>query len=127
MARQEYRSAILGDVVRSPKGSPVKNSAVHRLRLVSMPEGLSFVLLLICTVLKYTTSFNAVPVLGMLHGILFIFYVVFALWAWYAQRWTFQHAAWVLVLSVIPGGGFYAERLMAREEREGLETPAVAV
>jgi integral membrane protein len=110
-----------------PEGFPVKNSAVHRLRLVSMPEGLSFVLLLICTVLKYTTSFNAVPVLGMLHGILFIFYVVFALWAWYAQRWTFQHAAWVLVLSVIPGGGFYAERLMAREEREGFETPAVAV
>ncbi|MEZ0090571.1 DUF3817 domain-containing protein [Streptacidiphilus sp. EB129] len=98
----------------------MKNSAVHRLRLVSMPEGMSFVLLLVCTVLKYTTSFNAVPVLGPIHGILFIFYVVFALEAWRRQRWSFGRAAWIMALSVIPGGGFYAERLLAREEKQGL-------
>ena len=97
----------------------MKNSAAHRLRLVSMPEGLSFVLLLVCVVLKSTTSFNAVPVLGMTHGILFTFYALFALMAWYQQRWTFKRAVWILLLSVIPFGGFYAERLLAREEREG--------
>jgi integral membrane protein len=114
-------SVILDGVVpASVERSPVKNSAAHRLRLVSMPEGLSFVLLLVCTVLKYTTSFNAVPVLGPVHGILFIFYVVFALEAWRRQRWTTGHAVWILLLSVIPGGGFYAERLLAKEEREGL-------
>ena len=105
----------------------MKNSAVHRLRLVSMPEGLSFLLLLVCSVLKRTTSFNAVPVMGMVHGILFTLYAVFALIAWYQQRWAFKRAAWVLVLSVLPGGGFYAERLLGRLEREGFDAPAVAV
>jgi integral membrane protein len=109
------------------RGSVVKNSAVHRLRLVSMPEGLSWVLLMIATVLKYTTSFNAVHVLGPIHGILFTFYVAFALIAWWKQGWSFRRAAWIMVLSVLPGGGFYAERLLAKEEREGYETPAVAV
>ena len=105
----------------------MKNSAVHRLRLVSMPEGLSFVLLLTCVVLKSTTSFNAVPVLGMVHGILWTLYMVFGLWAWYRQRWSLWRAAWILVLSVLPLGGFYAERLLSKEERQGYgPVPAVA-
>ncbi|MEY9967690.1 integral membrane protein [Streptacidiphilus sp. MAP12-16] len=102
----------------------MKNSAVHRLRLVSMPEGVSFVLLLVCSVLKRTTSFDAVPVMGMVHGILFILYVIFALDSWRKQPWTVKHASWVLLLSVIPFGGFYAERLLAREEQEGIAVPA---
>jgi integral membrane protein len=102
----------------------VKNSAVHRLRLVSMPEGLSFLLLLLCVVLKSTTSFNGVPVLGMVHGILWTFYMLFALIAWYRQRWSFWRAVWVMALSVLPLGGFYAERLMAKEELQGYATAA---
>jgi len=105
----------------------VKNNAVHRLRLISFPEGLSFVLLLICVVLKSTTSFNAVPVLGMVHGILFTFYVIFALLAWWQQRWSFWRAVWVMALSVLPFGGFYAERILAREEVQGFgPAPAAA-
>ncbi|MHA6762945.1 DUF3817 domain-containing protein [Streptacidiphilus sp. PAMC 29251] len=103
------------------------NSAVHRLRLVSMPEGVSFLLLLVCSVLKRTTSFNAVPVMGMVHGLLFTLYAVFALIAWWKQRWSLKRAAGVLVLSVLPGGGFYAERVLAKEEGEGYPAPAVAV
>ena len=105
----------------------MKNSAVHRLRLVSMPEGLSFLILLVCSVLKRTTSFNAVPVMGMVHGMIFILYVIFALIAWKGQRWTLKRAAWILLLSALPGGGFYAERLLGREEREGFAAPAVPV
>ena len=105
----------------------MKNNAVHRLRLISFPEGLSFVLLLICVVLKSTTSFNAVPVLGMVHGILFTFYVIFALLAWWQQRWSFWRAVWVMALSVLPFGGFYAERILAREEVQGFgPAPAAA-
>ena len=103
----------------------MKNSAVHRLRLVSMPEGLSFVLLLVCVVLKSTTSFNAVPVLGMVHGLIWTLYMVLGLWAWYRQRWSFWRAVWILVLSVLPLGGFYAERLLGREEVQGYG-PALA-
>lgn len=95
----------------------MKTTAVHRLRLVSMPEGVSFVLLLLCTYLKYNSGFNAVPVLGPLHGCLFIAYAIFALLAWREQGWSFGRFAWIMALSVIPFGGLYAERLLAREER----------
>ncbi|MFI9270359.1 DUF3817 domain-containing protein [Kitasatospora sp. NPDC052896] len=104
----------------------MKNSAAHRLRLVSGPEGLSFILLLICSVLKRTTSFNAVPVMGMIHGMLFIAYVAFWGLAWQKQGWTGKRAALLFVLSVLPTGGFFAERMLAREER-GEGAPAAAV
>ncbi|MGV9573502.1 DUF3817 domain-containing protein, partial [Streptomyces nigra] len=46
--------------------------ALRRLRLVSTPEAVSFLLLLVCSVLKRTTDFNAVPVMGAVHGMLFV-------------------------------------------------------
>ncbi|MFD7414580.1 DUF3817 domain-containing protein [Kitasatospora purpeofusca] len=106
----------------------VNSSAVHRLRLVSGPEGVSFLLLLLCSVLKRTTSFNGVPVMGMVHGILFILYVVFWIMAWQSQKWDVKRGAVLFVLSVLPLGGFVAERMLAKEERAGVETavPAAA-
>ena len=95
----------------------MKSSAVHRLRLVSAPEGLSFILLLICSVLKRTTDFNAVPVMGMVHGVLFVLYVVFLALAWQKQRWDAKRGIVLFVLSVLPFGGFAAERMLAKEER----------
>ncbi|MGW4892158.1 DUF3817 domain-containing protein [Kitasatospora sp. NPDC004240] len=93
------------------------NAAVHRLRLVSAPEGASFVLLLICSALKRTTDFNAVPVMGAVHGILFILFVVFWIVAWQAQKWDAKRGVLMFLLSVVPFGGFVAERMLAKEER----------
>ncbi|MFG1811281.1 DUF3817 domain-containing protein [Streptomyces sp. NPDC049040] len=89
--------------------------ALRRLRLISAPEAVSFLLLLVCSVLKRTTDFNAVPVMGAVHGVLFLGYV--ALWAlaWRAARWNLGRAALLFVLSVLPTGGFFAERTLARE------------
>jgi integral membrane protein len=103
----------------------MQNSAAHRLRLVSGPEGLSFILLLICSVLKRTTSFDAVPVMGMVHGMLFIAYVVFLALAWQKQQWPAKRALLLFVLSVVPTGGFFAERMLAKEER-GEPVPVTA-
>ncbi|MFJ5233633.1 DUF3817 domain-containing protein [Kitasatospora sp. NPDC088391] len=108
---------------------PVKSvAAVHRLRLVSGPEGLSFILLLICSVLKRTTSFNAVPVMGMVHGVLFVLYLVFLVLAHQARRWEPKRTLLLFVLSVLPTGGFFAERMLAKEERgeTGAAAPATA-
>jgi integral membrane protein len=93
-------------------------SALRRLRLVSAPEAVSFLLLLVCSVLKRTTSFNAVPAMGMIHGVLFILYVLFWLDAWNRTKWPRGHAAFYFVLSVLPTGGFFAERKL-RHETEG--------
>ncbi|MEV8343398.1 DUF3817 domain-containing protein [Streptomyces niveus] len=90
-------------------------SSLHRLRLVSAPEAVSFLLLLVCSVLKRTTDFNAVPVMGAIHGLLFVVYVIFWLDAWRRVKWSLGTAALYFVLSVLPGGGFFAERKLRRE------------
>jgi integral membrane protein len=90
-------------------------TALRRLRLVSAPEAVSFLLLLVCSVLKRTTDFNAVPVMGSIHGILFILYVIFWADAWNRARWSVGTAAVYFVLSVLPTGGFFAERKLRRE------------
>ncbi|MGX4689763.1 DUF3817 domain-containing protein [Streptomyces sp. JNUCC 63] len=95
-------------------------TALRRLRLVSGPEAVSFLLLLVCSVLKRTTDFNAVPVMGAIHGILFILYVIFWADAWNRAKWSFKTAALYFVLSVLPTGGFFAERKLKREAEDAV-------
>ncbi|WP_155060631.1 DUF3817 domain-containing protein [Streptomyces blattellae] len=90
-------------------------SSLRRLRLVSVPEAVSFLLLLVCSVLRRTTDFDAVPVMGMIHGVLFILYVIFWADAWNRTKWSLKTAALYFVLSVLPAGGFFAERKLKRE------------
>ncbi|MFD4585502.1 DUF3817 domain-containing protein [Streptomyces sp. NPDC087659] len=95
-------------------------SALHRLRLVSGPEAVSFLLLLVCSVLKRTTEFNAVPVMGAIHGVLFVLYVIFWLDAWNRTKWDVRTAALYFVLSVLPLGGFYADRKLKRAAEDAV-------
>lgn len=95
-------------------------SALRRLRLVSTPEAVSFLLLLVCSVLKRTTEFNAVPVMGMVHGVLFVLYVIFWADAWNRTKWSLGTAAVYFVLSVLPTGGFFADRKLRRETEDAV-------
>ncbi|MGW7295303.1 DUF3817 domain-containing protein [Streptomyces xiamenensis] len=95
-------------------------SALRRLRLVSAPEAISFLVLLVCSVLKRTTDFNAVPVMGAVHGFLFVAYLLFWADAWNRAKWPLKTAAWYFVMSVIPLGGFFAERSLRRTEENAL-------
>ncbi|MER0246139.1 DUF3817 domain-containing protein [Streptomyces sp. HSW2009] len=95
-------------------------SALRRLRLVSAPEAISFLILILCSVLKRTTDFNAVPVMGMVHGVLFVLYVIFWADSWSRTRWSLRTAALYFVLSVLPTGGFFAERKLKREVEAGV-------
>ncbi|MFP3987838.1 DUF3817 domain-containing protein [Streptomyces sp. E11-3] len=101
-------------------------SALRRLRLVSAPEAVSFLLLLVCSVLKRTTDFNAVPVMGAIHGVLFILYVVFWLDAWNRTRWDVKRAALYFALSVLPAGGFFAERKLKQEAEDAVSAVIAA-
>ena len=108
-------------ILETPTGmAPKSVSALRRLRLVSTPEAISFLLLLGCSVLKRTSDFNAVPVMGMVHGFLFVLYVIFWADAWNRVRWPFGKAATLFVLAVLPTGGFFAERQVRREEEAGM-------
>jgi integral membrane protein len=95
-------------------------SALRRLRLVSGPEAISFLLLLVCSVLKRTTDFNAVPVMGAVHGFLFVLYVLFWADAWNRAKWSLGTAAYYFVMSVLPTGGFFAERRLKREAEDAV-------
>ncbi|WFB07336.1 DUF3817 domain-containing protein [Streptomyces sp. LX-29] len=90
-------------------------TALRRLRLVSAPEAVSFLLLLVCSVLKRTTEFNAVKPMGWVHAVLFILYVLFWLDAWNRTKWSLKTAAIYFALAVLPAGGFFAERMLKRE------------
>ncbi|MGK5631573.1 DUF3817 domain-containing protein [Streptomyces sp. URMC 123] len=95
-------------------------SALRRLRLVSLPEAISFPLLLVCSWLKRNTDFNAVPVMGWVHAILFLLFVVFLLDAWNRTKWPLKRPALFFVLAVLPFGGFFAERMLKREIEAGV-------
>ena len=95
-------------------------SALRRLRLVSAPEAISFLLLLVCSVLQRTTAFNAVPVMGMVHGVLFLLYVFFWADAWNCTKWPLKTGLLYFVLSVLPLGGFFAERKLRREAEDAV-------
>ncbi len=97
-------------------------SALHRLRLVSVPEALSFPALLIFGSLLSRVSdidYLMMP-LGAIHGILFLVYVVFLLDVWNKTKWPLKKAALFFVLALVPFGGLYGDKLLKREEGDSV-------
>ncbi|MFC3575537.1 DUF3817 domain-containing protein [Streptomyces yaanensis] len=97
-------------------------SAIRRLRLISVPEGISWIVLATCTVIKYTVTseVDVARVLGPIHGVLFILYVIFWLDAWNRTKWD-KGTAWLyFAYSIIPGGGFLAERKLHRAAQDAV-------
>ncbi|KUL34881.1 hypothetical protein ADL22_29495 [Streptomyces sp. NRRL F-4489] len=97
-------------------------AALHRLRLASIPEALSFPALLI-----FGTGFRIflgydklVMPLGLLHGILFTIFLVLLLDAWNRTKWPFKRVAFFFLLAVLPFGGLYADKVLKREEEAGV-------
>lgn len=90
---------------------------VGRLRLVGFWEGISFlVLLLVAMPLKYALGRpEAVRVVGMAHGILFMLYVWMAIQTAIELRWDWRRTALVLIASVLPAGPFVVDAKVLRE------------
>lgn len=105
-------------------------AALFRLRVISAVEAVSFILLLgLGSVLKRATDgdIDLVMPLGMLHGVLFLTYVVMWADAWNRVRWDLKRGLLYFIASVIPFAGFYAERkLKAEQERVTDTDPAPA-
>ncbi|HKL34722.1 MAG TPA: DUF3817 domain-containing protein [Salegentibacter sp.] len=81
-------------------------------KYVSILEGLSFLLLLfIAMPLKYIWSMpQMVQQIGMAHGVLFIAYVIGAIWLFKPLNWNFKELLVVLGCSLVPFGPFYVEK-----------------
>ena len=97
---------------------PDLKTAVGRLRLCGMLEGISFLLLLgIAMPLKYVFHLpQAVKYTGWVHGLLFITFMLLILLAWLERRISFGHAALAFVASLIPFGPFLIDRKLAADQ-----------
>ena len=93
-----------------------------RLRAVSAVEGLSYVLLVgVAMPLKYLAGMpEAVRIVGMAHGVLFVAFVLALLAAWRPARLGLGRVLGVFVLSVVPLGAIGIEVWLRRHEAEAL-------
>lgn len=98
-------------------------TTIRRLRVVGFWEGVSFLLLLgIAMPLKYLAGWpDAVRVVGMAHGILFLLYVVATIQAAVEHDWPWRRTAVVLVASLVPAGPFVVDAKILRGQAEQVQ------
>ena len=81
-------------------------------KIVALCEGISLLLLFFVAMpLKYMFDKpEYVRFFGMLHGLLFIGYIILAIMLKYEQNWEWKKFGIVCLASVLPGGTFYVEK-----------------
>ncbi len=79
-------------------------------RVVAILEGISYLLLAVTMYFKYVLD-NGLPnkIVGMIHGVLFILYVIMAFDLRKKQQWSFNTFMIILIASLIPFGTFYID------------------
>jgi integral membrane protein len=94
---------------------------LRQLRIVALLEGASFVLLLFVAMpLKYLLSMPlAVRIVGSLHGVLFLLFVVALFRAASERRWPAARSGLALLASVVPFATFVFDRSLRREIAAG--------
>ncbi|MFY9265735.1 MAG: DUF3817 domain-containing protein [Solirubrobacterales bacterium] len=84
-------------------------------RIIALTEATSFLLLLGASYIKNTGGSEAgVQILGPIHGILFLAYIVVALGIREAMRWDGRTTFLVLLGAVLPFGGYVADWRLPR-------------
>ena len=86
-------------------------SHLGRLRIIGFLEGISFILLVgVAMPLKYIGGYeHATWDIGMIHGVLFIAYIVAVIPAKISLNWNIKTTFLVLLASLLPFGTFVAE------------------
>lgn len=88
------------------------------MRYIALTEATSFIALLIASYVKRTGGGElGVQILGPIHGMLFIAYVVVALNLRADAGWSARTTFWVLVGAVVPFGGYVVDWWLVREAR----------
>lgn len=88
-----------------------------RFLVIGLAEGISFlVLLFIAMPLKYMADMPLpVRVVGMIHGILFVMYAFALLQATLEYNWKIKTAIIAFLLSFLPFGTFFLEKILKKE------------
>ncbi|WP_010522121.1 DUF3817 domain-containing protein [Aquimarina agarivorans] len=85
---------------------------LQKFRILALLEGISFLVILFVTMpLKYLFE-NPMPnkIIGMIHGVLFLGYVVFTFLLKAELNWSTKKTALILACSIIPFGTFWADK-----------------
>ena len=102
------------------------SSNIGRLRLASLTEGVSFLVLVgIAMPLKYLAGIPlAVKVVGWAHGLLFVVLVILLLGVMVDRKWKLSQAAMVFVAALIPLGPFLIDKRLKALQDEAATNPA---
>lgn len=97
-------------------------SPVGRLRVIGIAEGVSLLVLMgIAMPLKYLAGKpDAVRVVGWLHGLLFVAFVLAALMVYRQRKWPFGKLVLAVVAAFLPFGTFVFDRQLRKEEGQGV-------
>lgn len=104
------------------------STPLGRLRAIGLLEGISFLLLLgVAMPLKYLAGRpEAVSVVGMAHGALFVLYVLAVAHVWVVRRWPVEKALLAVMAAVVPFGPFLLDGRLKREEQEAAGRAPIA-
>lgn len=96
------------------------SSTLSALRLIGFMEGCSFLLIFAVSMpLKYAMAINwPNQVIGMLHGILFIAYVMFVYIVAKDRKWDLKTQFWAYLASLLPFGTFVADAKIFKPEQQ---------
>lgn len=91
---------------------------VHTLRIVTLIEGVSFLLLLgVAMPLKYMADMPmAVKIAGWIHGLLFVALCYLLFRVTLEERWPLGRSAMVFIAALLPFGPFIIDRRMKHYE-----------
>jgi len=92
-------------------------SELKKFRLINKIEGISFIILIfIAMPLKYSFGYPiATKIVGMLHGVLVFAFIYQIIEAKKEAGFTLKETALYTILSLIPFGSFYTDKLLAKK------------
>lgn len=106
----------------TPVAPPALPSVTRPLKVASIAEGTSWLVLIGCVLAKRVLDApfeGGVPVMGPVHGVIFLAYALLVLIGRGEQRWNVQETVLALVLSIVPGGGYWVHRRMIADPAPG--------
>lgn len=97
---------------------------LSRLRFIGILEGISYLLLLgVAMPLKYFADLPlAVTIVGSLHGLLFILFLLALIQVKFSQKWPWKRMLIGFIASIIPIGNFIFDISLKKEEKKLMQT-----
>lgn len=94
-------------------------ACIKRLRIIGLLEGISYLILLgIAMPLKYYAGYPmAVKVVGWIHGLLFVLFIIALAQATLILKWKPGKVIAAFVASLLPFGTFVLDKKLQKEEQ----------